>query len=155
KLEKAIYRMSQLGIVSDWVVEDFFEGRLLVEFIIPSEKQLENNVELTIRKYEPNFKLVDVFESKSQYYQVICQKLEKGSIDKTQFVFIILLLWSYDHFVYNRRQSLKTVYDQCSELSSGKISKNDFKDRLEGYFKYNDSSHKLLNLIEHSGDTKQ
>jgi hypothetical protein len=27
KLEKAIYRLSQLGIVSDWVIEDFLMER--------------------------------------------------------------------------------------------------------------------------------
>lgn len=154
KFEKAIYRLSQLGVVLDWVVEDFFNGTLQVEFQCLSEKQFEENVVRTIKKYESNFKLEDVFSSENQSYKIICNKLHNGSIDKTRFIFLVLLLWSYDHFVYNRRQSLKTVYEQCSELATGSIGEKEFKDRLEGYFKFNESSHMLLHLAENSVDTK-
>ena len=153
KFEKAIYRLSQLGVVLDWVIEDFFNGTIQIEFQCLPEKQLEENIKRTVRKYEPNFELDDVFSSENQYYKIICDKLHKGFIDKTQFIFLILLLWSYDHFVYNRRQSLKTVYEHCSELAAGIISEKEFKDRLEGYFKFNESSHLLLQLAESSTDT--
>jgi len=153
RFEKAIYRLSQLGIVSDWVIEDFFNGKLQIEFECLGEDQLVENIELTIGKYEPKFELKDVFNNDGEYYQYICERLDKGFIDKTEFVFLSLLLWSYDHFVYNRRQSLKTVYDQCSELASGKIAEGEFKDRLEAYFKFNESSHMLNHLAEGSADT--
>lgn len=154
RFEKAIYRLSQLGVVLDWVMEDFFNGTLQVEFQCLSEKQFEENIERTVKKYESNFKLEDVFSSENQYYKIICDKLHNGSIDKTRFIFLVLLLWSYDHFVYNRRQSLKTVYEQCSELAAGSIGEKEFKDRLEGYFKFNESSHMLLHLAENSVDTQ-
>jgi ATP-dependent DNA helicase RecQ len=153
KFEKAIYRLSQLGIVLDWVIEDFFKGTLLIEFQCLSEKQLEKNIERTVRKYEPSFKLDDVFASDSHYYRIICEKLHEGVINKTRFIFLVLLLWSYDHFVYNRRQSLKTVYEHCSDLAAGVIGENEFKDRLEGFFKFNESSRLLLHLAENSADT--
>ncbi len=153
KFEKAIYRLSQLGIVLDWVIEDFISGTLQIEFQCLSETQLEENIERTIRKYEPNFELDDILASENQYYKIICDKLNKGSIDKTRFLFLVLLLWSYDHFVYNRRQSLKTVYEQCSELADGIIGEKEFKDRLEGYFKFNESSHMLHYLVENAADT--
>lgn len=153
KLEKAIYRLSQLGIVLDWVIEDFFNGTLQIEFQSLSEKQLEENIERTVRKYEPSFLLGDVFANENQYYKIICDRFHKGSIDKTRFIFLVLLLWSYDHFVYNRRQSLKTVYEQCSDLAAGTIGEKEFKDRLEGYFKFNESSQMLLHLAENSADT--
>ena len=62
-------------------------------------------------------------------------------------------MWSYDHFVYNRRQSLKTVYEQCGELASEKIDGIEFKNRLEGYFKYDKSSDLLHHLAENTADT--
>ncbi|MDP1491602.1 hypothetical protein, partial [Klebsiella pneumoniae] len=83
KLEKAIYRLSQLGIVSDWVIEDFFNGTLYVEFQCLSEEGLEKKIEHTVRKYDPEFKLADVFSSDNQYYKILCDKLRKGSIDKS------------------------------------------------------------------------
>jgi ATP-dependent DNA helicase RecQ len=153
KLEKAIYRLSQLGIVSDWVIEDFFNGKLYVEFECIDEDRLTENIENTIRKYEPGFRLNDAINSENQFYKIITQRLESGSITKTKFVFLVLLLWSYDHFVYNRRQSLKTVYEQCSDLAAGIIREDEFKERLEGYFKFNESSHILHHLAENSADT--
>jgi ATP-dependent DNA helicase RecQ len=150
KLEKAIYRLSQLGIVSDWVIEDFFNGTLYVEFQCLSEESLEKKIEHTVRKYDPEFKLADVFSSDNQYYKILCDKLRKGSIDKSQFIFLVLLLWSYDHFVYNRRQSQKNVYEQCSLFAEGRMLDKEFKEKLEGYFRHDKSSQLLLNMAENS-----
>ena len=153
KFEKGVFRLSQLGIVSDWVVEDFFKGKLQIEFNTIDETQLQENLEYTVRKYDADFELDDIFSSESEYYQILCERLNKGRINRTQFIFYVLLVWSYDHFVYNRRQSLKTVYEQCSELASGIIDGIEFKNRLEGYFKFNESSHLLQQLAENSADT--
>jgi len=153
KFEKGVYRLFQLGIVSDWIIEDFFQGKLQIEFNCIDEIQLQENLERTVRKYDPDFELDDVFSSDSEYYQILCERLNKGRIDRTQFIFLVLLVWSYDHFAYNRRQSLKTVYEQCSELASGTIDGVEFKSRLEGYFKFNESSQLLHHLAENSADT--
>ncbi len=153
RFEKAVYRLFQLGIVSDWTVEDFFKGKLTLEFCCPDEDQLQNNLEQKLRKYDTGFKLSEIFQSSNSFHRILCERLQNGGIDKTQFIFLVLLLWSYDHFVYNRRQSLKTVYEQCSDLAAGKISEEGFKKRLEGYFKFNESSQLLSHLAEHPDDT--
>ncbi|MDG1129097.1 MAG: RecQ family ATP-dependent DNA helicase [Paracoccaceae bacterium] len=154
KFEKAIYRLSQLGIVSDWVIEDFFIGSLQVEFQCPDIETIEGNIERTIRKYDPDFRLDAILASDNEYYKVICGRLHEGLIDKVQFIFLVLLLWSYDHFVYNRRQSQKNVYEQCVGVvgkdASAEIA---FKAKLEGYFRHDKSSHRLLHLAENSADT--
>ena len=152
KLEKAVHRLSQLGIVSDWIVENFFEVNLQIEFDCIDEDQLQANLERTIKKYDPNFKLDDIDKSNNPYYQKLCERREEH-YDNTQFVLLVLLVWSYDHFVYNRRQSLKTVYEQCCELASEKIDGIEFKNRLEGYFKYDKSSDFLHHLAENTADT--
>ena len=154
KFEKAIYRLSQLGIVSDWVIEDFFNGTLEIEFQCPDIDSLESNIEDTVRKYDPAFKLEDIFASDNEYYKVICERLNRGSIDKAQFIFLVLLLWSYDHFVYNRRQSQKNVYDECVKVAGrGASAEAAFKVKLEGYFRHDKSSQRLLHLAENSADT--
>jgi ATP-dependent DNA helicase RecQ len=152
KFEKAIYRLFQLGIVSDWIVEDFFNGKLLIEFSCPNEEQLGKNLEARLRKYDTTYTLVEVFKSRNPFHQLLCERLQKRAITQTQFIFLVLLLWSYDHFVYNRRQSLKTVYEQCSELAADRITEADFKERLEAYFKFNESSLLLSQLAENPTD---
>lgn len=152
--EKAIYRLSQLGIVSDWVIEDFFNGILQVEFSCLDNTALECNIENTIRKYDPGFKLDNIFSSENKYYMLICEKFLKGAIDKAQFIFLVLLLWSYDHFVYNRRQSQKNVYEQCVEVAGKDASAEAaFKAKLEGYFRHDKSTQRLLQLAENVTDT--
>ena len=153
KFEKGVYRLSQLGIVSDWMVEDFFNGKLNIEFCYIPDETIEENLVRTVRKYEPGFSLEDIYSSNSEYYQILCDRLHKGKVTRTQFLFLVLLVWSYDHFVYNRRQSLKTVYEQCSALASGTIDGTEFKDRLEGYFKFNESSHLMHHLAENAADS--
>lgn len=152
RFEKAIYRLFQLGIVSDWIVEDFFRGKLIIEFCCPNDDQLRHNLEERLRKYESGYTLDSVFESSNPFHRMLCDRLQQKLINQTQFIFLVLLLWSYDHFTYNRRQSLKTVYDQCSELAAGRITENDFKNRLEGYFKFSESSHLLSYLAENPVD---
>ncbi|MBE0471860.1 MAG: RecQ family ATP-dependent DNA helicase, partial [Methyloprofundus sp.] len=155
RFERAIYRLSQLGIISDWVVEDFFKGILEVEFSCTTELQLRNNIEATIRKYEPTFSLSDLLSSTSEFYEVLNERLKKGILNQTQYMFLVLLVWSYDHFVYNRRQSLKTVYETCGDLAAGFISEHEFKLRLEGYFKFNNSTLLLHSLAENASDIRQ
>lgn len=153
RFEKAIYRLSQIGVVSDWVVEDFFTGALEVEFEIPNEEQLQDNIETTISKYSPGFKLDDVFDSQNAQYKFICDRLLSGAFSKAEFIFLVLLLWSYDHFAYNRRQSQKNVYEQCAKVANADSgAEAAFKAELEGYFKHNKSSQLLLHLAENSAD---
>ena len=54
--EKAIYRLSQLGIVKDWTIESFFGGgEFEVEFLEYSERSTRESLVATIRKYDRDF----------------------------------------------------------------------------------------------------
>ncbi len=152
KLEKAVYRLFQLGIVKDWIIEDFFRGELEVEMEHLCEEQICENLERTIGKYESDFTIHDIYTSNSDFYTLICSRRQSGQLSQVEFYFLILLIWSYDHFVYNRRQSLKTVYEHCGDLASGLISNDAFKNRIEGYFKFNESSQIFMHLAENTSD---
>ena len=155
KLEKVVHRLSQVGIVSDWMIENFFTGKLEVTINHLNEEDIGIHLEKTISKYDSEFSINQVHESKSEFYQEICKRLNNYQITQTQFNFLILLIWSHDHFAYNRRQSLKTVYEHCGELASGAISHAVFKDRLEAYFKFNASTHFLHYLAENSAGVER
>ena len=152
--EKAIYRLSQLGIVTDWLIEDFFAGVFEVYFECPTIAELQKSLEKTVRKYEPTFQFADLKESTNEFVRVANDWLNAGKLSEPEYVFLSLLIWSYDHFVYNRRQSLKTVYEQCCDLAEEKISNDEFKIRLENYFRFNDSTQRLLLLAENAQDMK-
>ena len=65
---------------------------------------------------------------------------------------LILLQWTYDNFAYNRRQSLKNIYENCSAYADGAINKEEFKQRIENYFKFSESTHVLQHIAEHPLD---
>ena len=151
KLEKAIYRLSQLGLVVDWTV-DFLSGALTVEVANIAEEDMVNNLVALILKYDSDFDLNELRNSNKTAYQWIYKKFDDKTYGEAQFSILILLRWSYDHFVYNRRQSLKTVYEQCIDLSANEIDEVEFKNRLEGYFKFNESSGLIHRHVENTNN---
>lgn len=153
KFEKSIFRLSQLGVVEDWVIEDFFRGRLDVQFNVVDEEVLNSNLENTIRKYDSSFTAESVFNNQNQFYSLVCSRFKRGAITEAQFIILVLLIWSYDHFTYNRRQSLKMVYEECSKLAHNPSYNDEFKQTLEGYFKHDKNSQILHHLAESPADT--
>jgi len=150
KVEKAIYRLSQLGIVVDWTIEDFFRGKFEVEFKEHNKKDVQETMIKTIEKYEKGFSIDRLREEGSKRYHItFSQAVELAEIE---IYFVDLLLWSYEHFAYNRRQSLKNVYDNCTSLARGKTTEADFKQTLENYFKFNESSYVLQHIADNPND---
>jgi len=151
KVEKAIYRLRQIGIVEDWTILDFFRGKFEVEFNKHNDEDVLSSMNTTIRKYDKNFSIENLKKEGSKHYQHIFS-LNKDKFSEIERYFIILLLWSYEHFAYNRRQSLKNVYDNCSSLANGNISEKAFKQTLENYFKFNESSYILQHIADMPND---
>ena len=55
----------------------------------------------------------------------------------------VLLEWNYEHFVYQRRQSLKNIYDACNSYENS----DTFKQTIEAYFQTNKAFSELPNII--------
>ncbi len=150
--EKAIYRMKQLGIVDDWTISNFFGGGTFeVDFSNYSNRTIKESLLSTIKKYDTEFSFEAILaEDKYPVYKKILNASEDYSeIDK--FI-LILLQWSYDNFAYNRRQSLKNIYENCSDFADGQITGTEFKLRLENYFKFTQSSYVLQHVSENPRD---
>ena len=124
------------GFVTDWTVEDFIRGIYEVHFFDQSPK-LWRKAQSFISKYS------DSSEDSLKHHKALENIILAGSsVDNKETALITYLLqWNYDHFVYNRRQSLKTVYEACEQFSAG--DEMTFKAQLEGYF-----SVKIANRIE-------
>ena len=117
--EKLIYRLSLLGLVKDWTnnFKQFFE----VTFGSEEENHILKSLENFIGKYEPTKDIKSEIEKVNE--ETFLKKATK-----------YLLQWIFDHIVYNRKQSLKTLYDWCLDFKGS----DDFKARLDSYFVFND-----------------
>lgn len=143
--EKAIYRLTQLGIVEDWTVKDFFKGEYEVDFCNYSEQSIKESLIKTISKYSDKNVLDTLI--KESFTGIGNKNITDQSIRA-------LLKWVNKHFVYNRRQSLKNIYESCSKYFSvdPKLRSIEFKNALENYFKFSESSFVLQHISENSFD---
>jgi ATP-dependent DNA helicase RecQ len=155
KAEKAIYRLSQLRIIEDWTINNFFGGgEFEVDYSEFDSISIKNSLLKTINKYDPDFSFASLnTEAKYSTYRRILNAPE-GYSDFDKYI-LILLQWSYDNFAYNRRQSLKNIYENCCEFSEGNITNQEFKARLENYFKFNQSSYVLQHISENPKDIER
>jgi len=149
KTEKTIYRLAQLGIVDDWTVSNFFTGEFEVDFANFSDETIKANLKKTINKYDKEFDFDSLrYNEAYLHYQKIWSK-EEPLKDRC---IVLLLQWAYDHFAYNRRQSLKNIYENCDDYISEKITREEFKQRLENYFKFSEASYLLQHIAENPND---
>ena len=119
KKEKLIYRLSLLGLVKDWTSN--FTNSFEVTFGSEEENNILKSLENYIGKYEPTKDIKSEIEKVNE--ETFFKKATK-----------YLLQWIFDHIVYNRKQSLKTLYDWCLDFKGS----DDFKARLDSYFVFND-----------------
>jgi ATP-dependent DNA helicase RecQ len=132
-LQKAIYRLSLLGIVSDWTTNfiDHFE----VQFETLEENHIVKSVSEYISKYEPN---TDISKE--------IQKIKQETVlDKAIWY---LLNWTFENIAYSRKQSLKTLSEWCSEF----VDSESFKQRIDSYFTFSETTFILQHIAEHPGD---
>ena len=153
RTEKAIYRLSQLGVIEDWTISDFFGGgEFYVDFAEFSKNTIKESMLKSIRYYETDFSLEDISmsnEKENKTYKKILTKQRYSQFDK---YVLILLQWAYQHFAYNRKQSLKNIYENCSKFADGEFTSEEFKTELENYFKFSDESYVLQYIAENPKD---
>jgi ATP-dependent DNA helicase RecQ len=132
-LQKAIYRLSLLGIVSDWTTNfiDHFE----VQFKTLDEKHIVKSVSDYIGKYESN---TDISKE--------LQKVQQKTVLEKAIWF--LLNWTFENIAYSRKQSLKTLSDWCSEFENSES----FKQRIDSYFIFSETTFILQHIAENPKD---
>ena len=145
KVEKAIYRLSNLGIISDWTVDDFFNGVFTVTYRNFTEEGIKLTLLKFIKKYVDDFEFDDHPE-RVKYTSI----LNDAYLSKFERLAKILLQWSYDKFGTNRRESLKNVYENCLKYDDTIEGKESFKKSLEAYFKFTDSTYILQHIAENN-----
>lgn len=128
-LQKAIYKLSLLGIVSDWTTN--FIDHYEVQFKTQNNESLINSISDYILKYDPD---IDV---KTEVSKV----LKSSTLEKSIWY---LLNWTFENIAYSRKQSLKTLSDWCSEFRDSES----FKKRIDNYFIFSGVSFVLQHIAE-------
>lgn len=128
-IQKGIYKLSLLGIISDWTTD--FQTCYQVEFNVINEDNIIKSLTNYITKYDAT---VDI-------------KAELTVIDKNTILekaIQYLLKWSFENIAYTRRQSLKTLSDWCSEFKDSES----FKQRIDSYFIFSETTFVLQHIAE-------
>ncbi len=132
-LQTAIYRLSILGLVSDWTTD--FKDVFHVTFGKPTSEDVVRSVASYINKYEP---------SRPVYEEIMAHRQDKMLEPAGRF----LLTWIFENITYNRKQSLKTLVDFCNKFENS----DSFKRRLDNYFKFTEWTFILQHISESPRD---
>lgn len=128
-LQKAIYRLSLLGIASDWTTD--FNTHFEVQFNSLNENHIIKSVSDYITKYEPN---TDVKQE--------LQKVQQNSVLEKAVWY--LLNWTFENIAYSRKQSLKTLSELCLNFENSKA----FKQHIDNYFIITETTFVLQHIAE-------
>ncbi len=128
-LQKAIYRLSLLGIASDWTTD--FNTHFEVQFNSLYENHIIKSVSDYITKYEPN---TDVKQE--------LQRVQQNSILEKAVWY--LLNWTFENIAYSRKQSLKTLSELCLNFENSTA----FKQHIDNYFIITETTFVLQHIAE-------
>lgn len=128
-LQKAIYRLSLLGIASDWTTD--FNTHFEVQFNSLNENHIIKSVSDYITKYEPN---TDVKQE--------LQRVQQNSILEKAVWY--LLNWTFENIAYSRKQSLKTLSELCLNFENSTA----FKQHIDNYFIITETTFVLQHIAE-------
>lgn len=134
--EKAIYKLSILGIVRDWTKD--FISHFEVVFQPSNQDTVFAALQTYLRKYEPQLDLRAALEQLDEH------------LSPTRKCIWYLQDWTFRQIIYNRKQSLKTLVDWCNDFPE--LGNEGFKERLNSYFRFNETTFKYQHLAEHPED---
>lgn len=149
EIQKAIYRLSIIGIVKDWTIENWNSGNQILKVIFDdfTEESMANSLQNYINRYDKEFILTKRYKDGSKFakYSNIYFDDSFSTIEK---VSLILVEWTYENIIYNRRQSIKNILELCENFTDGET----FKSEIEKYFKMTDKSLILDGIAQNPKD---
>ena len=143
RVEKAIYRLSNLGIIKDWTIENFFGGGV---FTVYYENYTDSSIQQTLFKFITKYKDFDNEQIHKKYTHIY----HRSNLNTFEKSALILLQWSYDKFAYNRRQSLQNVYYNSLAYEDTPEGRYNYKKSLEAYFKFTQATYVLQHIAENN-----
>ena len=123
-IERAIYRLSLLGVVQDWTTD--FTCHFRVEFKVLPETTIRNALVQHLIKYNKD----DASDSRNLIQQI---GQSPGTTSFSQCIGY-LLNWTWRTIAYSRRESLKNLRSYCLNFTDSRS----FKQTLDNIFRIND-----------------
>ena len=129
RFEKNLFRLYTMGIVKDWSI--YYRGKFKIYNIKKGQiekESIKKNIFDYIHKFDFEFKFKD---------------------DETGPEIIeTYLKWINKKFVYNRKTSLRNVYETCNKVVTNEIDAKKFKNIIEAYFSNDDNFKALQQVID-------
>jgi ATP-dependent DNA helicase RecQ len=153
--EEKLYRLFQLGIVTDWtrnkIIGSGYDSNKNVSFGVKfkklSDKQIPaemcKNILNEIKKYEKSQLEID---KHSKALEAISKSQNKKDVNGN--IIKYLISWSNDTFFRNRLQSLKNLYDYCRDFKN--TGPAVFKEKIDAYFRVDTISENISKNIDSS-----
>ena len=139
--QKYLYHLSLIGVVEDWTV-DWKGFSLGVDFKDYTKDSVFQCTERYIQNYESDYQLKEDLNFKEE----VAKRTRNGEIldENNNYILVALTVfwkWYYDNIVYSRKQALKNVIEACDSFT--KATAEDFKEKMEAYFRLGDVADKL------------
>lgn len=132
RIEKAFYKLFQLGYVKNWSIKYLSEDRgiILIDFEHLDQETALNNFLDYVRKYDPEFSL-DKREY-AEYAQIYRSKADSPEKRLVQMI----VRWTNQNIYFQRLQCVKTMMDLCEP----DVTDEQFRERINAYFRYDAAS---------------
>lgn len=140
-IQKAIYRLSLLGIVKDWTTD--FRTSYEVEFDEWNDKSILQKLTNHILKYKP--------DAKADKVKKEILNIPKPTIRERCIVY--LLGWIWEEIVASRRQGLKDLYELCKKYPT--IGNDGFKKAIDEKFRFDETTFAIQHIAEHTDFTHE
>ena len=146
--QDALYKLALLGIVKDWTVD--YRGRGYCEVVVgeidsSSEGYVKQSLEEYIGRHDPLFS----FDSKLPQHQHYVEMYESAPAgNKLVGLIDVLLQWTNDHIVFNRRQAVKNMLDLCERDWPEEETRN----YINNFFRLDAANNDQLDVIVRTSD---
>lgn len=151
--QESLYKLNILGVVSGWMVNYYgvgdvdkgesSSGVLHVDYRGVNLKNIKEHFIAYVRKYDMDFTL----GNKVERYKVYREAYAKYG-NSLEFYIYCLILWINNNIIYNQLQSIYNMLQLCSP----EVSDEEFRQRLNDYFKYTDENIVFDNIISTPND---
>jgi len=145
-IQEALYKLSLLGVVDNWTIDymSLDEGIVNVEYAGVDEKDIRHRLLAYINKYDPEFQFDEPKSNYQRYYDIAH---DAGIKPITQLIHI-LIEWTNENIMNSRLQS---TYNMLQWLDP-KISDEEFRTRINEFFKFSEESVIYNGIIYHPLD---
>ncbi len=138
RLERVLYRLKQLGVVKDWLIDWRGKSRYEIYF---NPKQSEETVKEKFLQYMARH--APGFDIWKKYGNILGNRNE-------YFIYRYaraLIAWTYDNIVFSRRQATKNILDYCQSYRDPES----FHQRIDDFLRISEQTILLDGLVDEEG----